>query len=225
MNVSDIVRRVRESAGDIAVLQFSNATLVDWVNDAVRECVIENSLLQARATSSTVIGQADYTLPSDIFKIHSVWVDGYKLETLTLEQWEERNAGDQGVTTPTGAPFLCYIYAGVLTIWPTPDVVKTMAINYTKLPAAVVYTEPGGTPTYTPSTLSIPETFHNRVVTYCLAQVALQDDDYAKYQALMSEFRTGVIDLKHVKDQEEDLYPFMSVSSRDMGEDFTGFIS
>lgn len=221
MNVADIVRRVRESAGDIAVLQFTNSTLTDWINDAVRECVIENSLLQARATSGTVIGQADYTLPTDIFKLHSVTVDGYKLETLTLEQWQERNASGSGTTIPTGAPFTCYIYAGVLTIFPTPNVVKTLVVNYTKQPAAITYSV-GPPEVWTPTAPAIPEEYHNRIVSYCLAQVAMQDDDYDKYQALMAEFKTGVIDLKRAKDQEEDLYPFISTSSRDMGDAWFG---
>ena len=223
MNVSDVVRRVREASGDVAVLQFTNATLVDWINDGIRECVMENSLLQAKASSNTVIGQSDYNLPADIFKLHSVWYDGYKLEVLTLEQWEARNVTEPGadVSSVTSMATTCYVYAGVLTLFPKPDAVKTLTINYTKLPAAIVYTEPDGVATYTPDSLSIPEAFHNRIVTYCLAQVAMQDDDYDKYQTLMMEFQTGVRDLKHTN-QEEDLYPFISVSARDMGESWYG---
>lgn len=219
MLVADVVRRVRESAGDTSVLQFTNSTLVDWINDAQRECTVENSLLQATATSNTVIGQQDYVLPTDIFKLHSVWVDGYKLEVLTLEQWEVRNAGQAGAipTAANSVPYTCYVYAGTLNIWPKPSEVKTLTINYTKLPASVVYTEPAGVPTYTPTTLSIPEAFHNRIVTYCLAQVAMQDDNQEKYQALMAEFVTGVRNISHQRD-EDDLYPFISVSSRDEGD-------
>lgn len=215
MLVSDIVRRVRESAGDIGVLQFSNATLTDWINDAVRECVIENSLLQSKATSSTVIGQKDYNLPVDIFKIHSVWYDTVKLEVCTLEQWEAL----YGTESPSGPPTHCYVYAGVLTLGSTPAEVKPLVINYTKLPAAITY---DGT-NWNPTTPSIPEYYHNRLVAYCLAQVAMQDDDFPKYQALMAEFQTGVRDLKSAKDQEDDLYPFINVSPRDMGESLLGW--
>lgn len=217
MLVSEIVRRIRDSAGDTAVLQFSNQTVTDWINDAIRECVIDNSLLQTRASQNTVINQSDYALPADIFKFHSVLVDQYKLEMLTLEQWEERNTGEVAVSADAGEPVLCYVYAGVLTIWPKPSAVKSLVINYTKLPASVVYTEPGGIPTWTPTTPSIPEHYHNRLVTYCQAQVAMQDDNYEKYQALMMEFQTGVKQLNDAR-HEDDLYPFMSVSSRDMGD-------
>lgn len=217
MLVSDIVRRVRDAAGDLAVLQFSQATLTDWINDGIRECVIENSLLQARATSNTVIGTVEYTLPPDIFKLHSVYVDGYKLDIQTLEQWEQYNSATHGATPSTSnTQYAGYVYAGVLNLWPTPSAVVPIVINYTKLPAAIVYTT--GPDSWAPNTPAIPEAFHNHIVAYCLAQVALQDDDINRYNLLMNQFRSGVVDLKHIKDTEEDLYPFMSVSPRDAGE-------
>lgn len=218
MLVSELARRVRAQAGDNAVLQFSNTTLADWINDGVRECVQENSLLEAKATTATVVNQTDYTLPVDIFKLHSVWLDNFKLEMVTLQEFEERNATEPGISTSPGPSFLAYVYAGVLTLWPTPDAVYPLVINYTKLPAAITYAGPPDV--WTPNTLSIPEAFHNRIVTYCLAQVAQQDDDHEKYQSLMAEFTTGVRDLKHTKHQQEDLYPSISVSSRDMGENW-----
>lgn len=217
MLVSDIVRRVRDAAGDLNVLQFTQATLTDWINDGIRECVIENSLLQAKATSATVIGQTEYVLPADIFKIHSVYTDGYKLEVQTLEQWEQYNTGNHGAT-PDENPnqYVCYVYAGVLNLWPKPTAVVPLVINYTKLPAAITYT--AGPDTWVPASPTIPEAFHNHIVAYCLAQVALQDDDMNRYNMLMGQFKSGVIDLKHIKDTEEDLYPFISVSPRDGGE-------
>lgn len=217
MLVSDIVRRVRDAAGDMAVLQFSQATLTDWINDGVRECVIENSLLQARATSNTAVGVTEYTLPTDIFKLHSVYADGYKLEAQTLEQWEQHNAAvHNGDPVESSTQYQCYVFAGVLNIWPTPTTVVPLVVNYTKLPTAIAYTP--SPESWTPSSPDIPEAFHNHIVVYCLAQVALQDDDLNRYNLLMQQFRSGVIDLKHIKDQEEDLYPFISTSARDAGD-------
>lgn len=216
MLVSEIVTRVRDAAGDTAILQFTNATLTSWINDGIRECVVENSLLQVRAAQNTVINQSEYALPSDIFKFHSVLVNQFKLEMITLEQWEERNAGEINMSADSGEPVCCYVYAGVLNIWPKPSAVVPLTINYTKLPAAIIYAEP----IWTPSSPTIPEQYHNRLVTYCLAQIAQQDDNFEKYQALMLEFQTGVKQLNDSR-HEDDLYPFMSVSSRDMGEFWT----
>jgi hypothetical protein len=219
MNVSDVVRRVRTSAGDNAGLQFDQATIADWINDAIRECVVENSLLQARANGATVSNQSDYTLPADIFKLHSVICNSQKLELITLEQFEERFISDD--SSDNGTPKVCYVYAGVLTLYPTPDTngVGNLTINYTQMPATITYDNTGQV--FTPDDLGIPAQFHSRIVTYCLAQVALQDDDYAKYQALMQEFSTGVAVLKDTQNTgEDDLYGFISVGLRDMGDGY-----
>lgn len=219
MQVADIARRVRDIAGDTAVLQFTNETLTDWINDGLRQCVEDNSLLQAKPSQNTVIGQADYVLPTDIFKFHSVILDGQKLEMLTRDQWEERFATIPNSTADNGRPTNCYVYAGVLTISPKPDAVYPMAIYYTRLPTAITYSAPGGTPTWNPVAPTIPEQYHSRIVTYCLAQVAHQDENFEKYQLLMNEFKTGVINLNDSR-HEDDLYPFISMSSRDMGYDY-----
>lgn len=212
MLVREIVRRVRNSAGDVGVLQFDNLTLTDWINDAIRECVIENTLLQARATTPTVVGTFEYTLPADILRFHSIWYDRCKLKAFTLQEWEEYFS----LENESGSPVGYYVYAGKLFLGPTPDAVKDLTLNYSRIPAPIAYvTSP--VEGWNPDTPGIPETFHNRIVTYCLAQVAYQDDDYAKYDALMVEFRTGVSQLKDMKDQEDDLYPFISISARDSG--------
>lgn len=215
MLVADVARRVRDAAGDTAVLQFTNETLTDWINDAVRTCVEDNSLLTVKANQNTVIGQADYALPNDIFKFHSVLVGGQKLEMLTREQWEERFSTIPVNTADNGRPTTCYVYAGVLTLSPAPDIVYTLQINYSKFPSVIAY----GAGVWNPVGLSIPEQYHSRVVTYCLAQVAMQDDNYEKYQALMNEFKTGVVAMNDSR-HEDDLYPSISISSRDMGYDY-----
>lgn len=216
MKVEDVIRRVRNSAGDLTALQFTDDTLTDWINDGVRECVIENSLLQATARSKTAVGRSNYNLPDNIFKLHSVQVDGMKLQVLSLQEWEDRNAGETGLKAGNSEPHQCYIFAGVLNLWPAPDREKQLVIHYTKMPTKIERrTDPDG---FVPCDLPIPEAFHNRIVTYCMAQVALQDDDFTRYQMLMDEFHTGVRDLKTIKDEQDDLYPFISVSERDMGE-------
>lgn len=218
MLVEDIVRRVRETAGDITALQFSQTTLTDWINDGIRECVIENSLLQARGTTPSVVGQTDYNLPVDIFKLHSVYFDDRRLQIITLQEWEEMWGPDP--SPGNSAPQVCYIYAGSLTVWPPPDSVATIKINYTKLPTAITYT--AAPDTWTPTSPPINEAYHNRLVAYCLAQIALQDEDNYKYTMLMQEFKTGVRDTRDSAN-EDDLYPFISVSPRDSGVDSAYF--
>ena len=212
MKYSEIIRRVRQTAGDLNVLQFTDDALLDWMNDAVREIAIENNLLQKTATTSTVAGQTDYTLPTDIMKLHSILLDGEKQRIHTLQQFEEIAGGVPAGVAPMQGPYQCYIWANKITIYPAPDKVMVMKTNYIYEPvdgliASISTTEP-----------PVPKSYHLRIVTYCLAQVALQDEDTMKYQNFMAMFKTGIIDLAQQSEQEEDLYPFIAMSSRDMGE-------
>lgn len=206
MLVQDIVRRVRETAGDTAVLQFGNATVTDWINDAVRECVQRNFLLQAKGQAVLEKDKRSYNLPDDIFKIHSILVDTLKVEILSLEEWENYNFDLTAVGNPTTA---C-VYAGRIELYPIPQTEGVLYVNYLEQPKEIRYINDGINEGYSPNSPPIPLEFHLRIVTYCLAQVALQDDDYMKYQAMISEFNTGVVDLNHLKNQTDAHYPYMT---------------
>lgn len=215
MLVSDIIGRVRRTVGDITVYQATDTAILSWIVDGIRECAIANTLLQKTATSNLVVGTNEYSLPTDILKLHSVWVDSVKIRMLTLQEWEELNAGDLAVTndTSSGQPYQAYIWTNKLFLWPKPDTVYQLKVNYIYDP---VENEASIT-TATELSSIIPISYQPRIVSYCLAQVALQDDDIAKYQLHMQEFTTGVQNLMEQSKQEEDLYPFPSISSRDMG--------
>lgn len=212
MKNSEVIRRVRQIAGDLAVLQFTDAILADWINDGVRECVIENNLLQKTASSNTVIGTSTYTLPVDILKLYSVQVNNEKLRVLNYSEFEQMGAGAPAGNQTNGAPNIAYVWAGVLNLFPPPDTVVSLKINYISEPVDWDGTNPTNT------TPPIPSSYHLRVVTYCLAQVALQDEDVNKYNQFMTMFQSGVINLSNQINQEEDIYPSMAVSARDMGE-------
>lgn len=212
MKYSEIIRRVRQTAGDINVLQFSDAMLVDWINDGVRECAIENNLLQKTATTNSQVGVQIYNLPTDILKLYSVTYDGEKLRVLTYQEWEELSAGVPTSTPPpVGPPQQCFVWAGKLNFYPPPTKIASFSVNY-------IYDPPDSAGADLTATVPLPVSYHLRLVTYCLAQVALQDDDTEKYAIFMGQFRSGVIDLQQQGNQEEALYPFMSVATRDMGE-------
>lgn len=217
MFYNDLIRRVRNIAGDVNVLQFSDQMLIDWINDAVREIVVSESLLQKTATSVLVPGQQEYTLPTDILKLYSVMVNKEKIKVYTHQEWEELSAGyNDGLSqTIKGMPNQAYVWATKLNLYPPPDTAWSLEINYIRQPVDAVI--PGTV--LTTASPDLPDMYHLRIVTYCLAQVALLDEDTYRYNGLIADFRAGVLDLTHNQKQEEDAYPFMSVASRDMGHD------
>jgi hypothetical protein len=66
----------------------------------------------------------------------------------------------------------------------------------------------------------LPVGYHVRLVDYCLAQVAQQDDDMNRYQLKMEEFRSGVHNLKDQSEWENDYYPMIGISARDSGQEY-----
>lgn len=210
MLVSEIITRVRNTAGDLNVLQFTDDQLLLWINDAVREIAVENKLSQKTASLSCISGQQGYALPDDILKMHSVYVDGEKIQVSTLQEWETLFSGG-GNDTRTARPSMAYVWAGKLNLWPTPGEAYSLKINYIYDPVDSL------NPAMVPP---IPVAYHLRIVSYCLAQVALQDENTDKYSLHMQEFNTGIVSLKHGEESQEDLYPFMAVSARDMGDGY-----
>lgn len=218
MKVGSIITRVRSIAGDTAVMQFTDSDIIDWLNDGVRECAIQNGLLQKNATSSTAVGTSEYTIPADIMKLHSVTVDGTKLASQTLQEWQE-NSGGQGATLVEGRPSSFYVWATKINLYPVPTEVLPFVISYIYKPTELTYAGTGGAADAgtKDQDLPLPVDYQSRLVDYCLAQVAQQDGDSNLYQLKITEFQTGVTQLKDKPEYTDDLYPFISVSNRDAG--------
>ncbi len=219
MDVIEIVRRVRNLAGDVSAQQFDNSSLVDWINSACRQAAIDNSLIQVTGSTALASGNSEVTLPERIFKIHNISIDGEGIKLSSYQDFLERNDDLVGNSDGRGKPQLAYQWEGKLFVFPAPDKDYTLKIYYIGLPEKIV---DNGDSNFTPNELPIPESYHDRIVTYCLAQVAYQDDDMNKYNSLMLEFNTGVTSTAHSGQSEENLYPFMAVSARDGGGFYEG---
>lgn len=207
MLVSAIISRVRSIAGDVDVLQFTDEDIYSWINDAMREVAVDNALLQVSATQNTTVNESKYDTPANILKFHSILYDNEGLRVITFEDAKS----DGYLTSAVGTPTVAWIWANKINLYPAPDAVKTLEIAYTREPVEV--TQPTDTP-------EIPSSYHMRLVDYCLAQVAQQDDDMQRYAMKMEEFRTGVQNLKDIPEWENNLYPTINVSGRDSGWDY-----
>lgn len=212
MDIAQLIKRVRGMAGDESAMQFSNENILDWVNEGILECAQMNNLLQRTATNATAVGTDSYTLPPDILKLHSVKIDGIKVPVLTMEEYEKRNE-DTNSTEHSDAT-VAYVWAGTLKIWPSPKRVTPLVVEYLYHPPVLANFDVEAA---TPTALPLPISYHNRILDYCLAQVAQQDDDMNRYQLKMLEFQTGVQNLSDQEQYSNDLYPSISVSPDDYG--------
>lgn len=208
MKVQAIITRVRNISGDNDAIQYSDSSIRTWINDATRECAASNLLLQKKGTLAVVSGTKEYALPDDILKLHSIKYNGERLSVYTLEEAEHR--GDN--PSDSGTPSYCYIFAGNIELYPTPaSDTDTLEIYYSRQPVDVQGSE---------DEPDLPQSYHARLVDYCLAQIAQQDDDLNRYQLKMQEFRTGVQTLKDMPEWNNDLYPYITVGGHDYGNGY-----
>jgi len=212
MKVADVIGRVRNIAGDIEALQFTDSQIIDWINDGIRECAVQNNLLQKSGTVVVTQGLSTYSVPSDVLKLHSIKYNGMKLKVLTLQEHEEVTAG-LGADAPMGegTPQHCYVWAGNINLSVPPDnSTAVLKIEYLYEP------DPHVLANKDTDEVALPVGYHSRIVDYCLAQVAQQDDDMNRYAVKMQEFQTGVTNLKDQPEDTYDLYPSISVAAADM---------
>jgi hypothetical protein len=211
MLVSDIITRVTRSVGDTDKLQVTDQDVMRWINDGMREAAIQNNLLQVKGTINTIAGTAAYAFPTDVLKLHSLLYDGNSLDLQTLQ---DVNDSYTTATATQGVPQVAWIWAGQINLYPVPNAVKVMTVYYIRNPVEVSTTS---------AAPELHESYHKRLVDYCLAQVAEMDDDMARYQIKMDEFRTGVASNKDEMQWEENLYPFVGTSQADM-DDIGGYV-
>jgi hypothetical protein len=207
MLVSEIATRVKRQFGDEAGAQIEDADIIRWVNDAMLDIARNNNLLQISATTATTAGTAEYTLPTDILSLRAIKYKNVKLNGLSMEDFDQMLIDS---TTTTGTPQAYYIYARKVTLYPAPSSSGStdLKIYYNRVPTQV---------TLVSDTPEIPIQYHTRIVEYCIAQAAELDDNLAQYQIKMGQFQAGINNLKDDNTgEEDDYYPFISSSVRDM---------
>ena len=204
LTVQDFITRVSRQFGDEAQAQVTTDDITNWINDAVREIVAQNNLLQKQASANTVVGQSQYSLPDDVLRFRRVAYNGISLRPITIEEADEL-IPDHSETTaqglPTGTSTHYWIFAGQINLYPTPDqsVTNGLILYYTKLPTPVV------------ATTDIPETpaeYDNRILEFCLGQAFELDMNTTMMQVKNTQFQQGVDRLKGNSEWEnQEFYP------------------
>lgn len=206
MNVGEIALRVKRTFGDEAGAQITDADIMRWVNDAQREIAFNNDLLQTTATTATVVGKDQYTLPPDVLTMRSVRYGGRTLSYLSPEEAAKLIGTD---STATGTPTHYSVWARNIDLYPAPDAADPddLQLYYTRQPAVV---------TTTSQEPELPLKYHNRIVEYCIAQAYELDDNMDSYRQKMQQFQDGVEKIKGSEEwQAQDVYPSISVSVHD----------
>lgn len=218
MNVGDIGTRVKRTFGDESGVQLTDEDLYRYINDGVRQLVLQNEeLLQTLGTISSVVGQQDYALPVDLLILKSVSykIPGqdtfYRLEGKSFNDFHELIEGwDSSNSLAQGPPLTYMRYADHISMFPIPDVagVNNIKIYYNRKPVEVA------TLVDTPD---IPVLYHEVLVKYCLSQAYEMDEDL-EAAALKGQQISGDMTLLRGRTSglPEERYPTITVLEEDM---------
>lgn len=209
LSVNQILTRVTRQFGDQAGVQIDQTDIIRWINDAQREIVLQNQLLQAIATANLIPNQAAYTLPTDMLTMRSIKCDGRKLQPLSLSDAETAIPDfDNTLTYPIDLPQQFWIWANQLVLYPSPSSSAIqLKIYYTRQPVDV--SQVSDTP-------ELPPQYHNRIVEYCLQQAYELDENWQAADLKATQFSQGVNQLKENVDWvERDFYPMITSTDLD----------
>lgn len=184
--VLDVMRAVKRTFGDESGVQLEDSDIIMWINDAQDEIVRRNQVLKAVSTSLSVIGQKDYSFPSDlILKVESIHYDGQRLENISFAQAEESIIHNSNLQTQ-GTPEFWYEWAGQFSFLPIPDTALSITIYYTKKPERVVTAD---------SLLSVPDKYYQNVLAYVMQQAYEMDEDWQASQIKQQQFDLSINDM------------------------------
>lgn len=211
MLVSEIASRVKRAFGDEAGVQIDDSDIIMWVNDIQRDICSAQYILETSATTDLVAGTDTYALPSDIQNLISIWINGMKVDPISMREAEETimKIGDVS-SQPIGIPQICWIFAETLHIWPIPQTGATAGLKvfYTRFPVKV---------TTINDTPELDEKYHNIIVNYCLQKAYELDEDWQASQTKASQV-TG--DLSSLAGEEQWTaqrnYPRITVLADDL---------
>jgi len=206
LSVAEITTRVQRQFGDEANSQITQADIIRWINDAMREITHRNKLLQVRAITDTLPNVKTYALPTDISRLYSIKYNGIQLTSLSMAEVDNL-IGSEELTTqqgyPTGTPTHYWIFAQEINLYPAPDtaLVGGLIAYYSRTAVAVT----AGT-----DVPELPDEYHNRILEYCLAQAYELDENFEQSNAKMATFEQKVTAQNSIDEQQQEFYPFIT---------------
>lgn len=217
LTVLDVKTRVKRKFGDEAGVQLTDDDILRSINDAQRTIVARNdSSLEKTATATSVVGQQEYSLPTDLLKFKSMSYKGsantsYQImQGMTLNELNLYIDGWDSSTVSNGIPIIYAIHAGKFLVYPIPSeaVVASFKIYYCRKPVDMVSDA---------DILDLPELYHSTVVDLVLQDAYEMDEDWNAAAAKSAQTNQN---MDRLKDSDEwtkrDTYPIITVRLEDL---------
>lgn len=206
----DVINDVLATFGDTSGTQIGTSDVLRWINNAQLETVQRNpELLPAVAMFAAVVGQGDYPLISNIPNVMTVQSVHFNGKPVRMISFQEAEMHIMSLTSPlpiptVSGPEFWYERAGVLTFFPAPQTTDQIKVYYQKVPTKI---------TATSDSLSLDDYYFNSIVSFCLEQAALLDENPQMAQIFGGKYDQGVSRLANRTETQSDYYPFPSIPS------------
>ncbi len=172
MTPTEIETAARNKYNSVGDSFYSQDEILDLIWEACLDLTRETNLIERVYTSSTVIGQQEYSYPTSTIAIKRITYGGQKLKPITFREDDAVTGLNQG-TTDQGTPTYYYLWNETIYLRPIPSAVGTLKIFSYNEPSEVTNT----------STLEIPLQYHMNLTDYVVSEMAAKDSNFsaAKY--------------------------------------------
>jgi hypothetical protein len=156
---------------------WTQQEMLDLIYHAEMEMAQECHVIQNTYTASTVASQQAYAWPTNAIGIKRITLDGTKLFPIDMRDDDILTLANQAITS-TGTPSHYYLWEKSIYLRPIPAVAThTIKIFSYDMPGTLLIT----------STLDVPTEYHNDLMYFVLAEMALKDGNSTqseKYRAI-----------------------------------------
>lgn len=176
---SRISTDVKDKFGDAGNVQITDAMVLRWINNGIRQIVASAPFLKLSASFNQLANTASYAISTvlpaaRIMAIHSVVANGKPLKIVPFSEYEGLVLGSD-IDATTGAAEYATYYGDTLTLWPVPTttVAAGIVIYYDGYPADLALIS---------DDLTVPDRFYNALQDYVFAQALELDENFEAAQ-------------------------------------------
>lgn len=213
MLVDEIVRAVKRQVGDETGSLVETEDVFRWINEG------QFQIARKTADSTTiapaipvVVGDNRYSLPIDFFKPLHLEMDGRRLQLLAEAQLRTMYP-TLDVNSQQGVPKFFAIVdnggasASELILAPVPGSAGSLTLTYLRRPPLIRQTS---------DLLSIPDQYHNTLLTFCIGKARQMEGDDESWAAHTAQFKQEVTEDAHdARNKDDETYPFIRASDGD----------
>lgn len=188
MTPEDLVLYAKQQYNAVTDTFFSDAELYTGVYDAQIQLALETNCIRNVYSTSTAVGQQEYTRPSNAISIKRITYNGLKLVKISDREDDQLTIFNQA-TTATGTPCYYWEWSTTLLLRPTPDAIGTLKIYSYDMPQVVAA---GGT-------IDVPSRYHTYLANYLLARMCLKDKNFTAASQFSQLWEKNITDVKRIE--------------------------